>query len=122
MKFASISILLSCLLTATFSNWLVILSFRANQSYIARTLCINRNNPQMHCNGKCYLCKQLNQNQKQDASGGISVKDRSDMQLFCNATAALQPFFPTTVPSYPVQADGLRDLLLISGCFHPPQA
>lgn len=30
-----------------------------NQSYIASTLCVNRDKPEMHCNGKCVLMQRL---------------------------------------------------------------
>jgi hypothetical protein len=36
-----------------------IIYWKANQAYIAETFCENKNKPQMHCNGKCYLNKQL---------------------------------------------------------------
>ncbi len=37
----------------------ILASFKINQAEIARTLCENKARPQMKCNGKCYLKKQL---------------------------------------------------------------
>ncbi len=37
----------------------VFMWFLGNQSYIATTLCINRDKPEMHCNGKCVLMQRL---------------------------------------------------------------
>lgn len=37
-----------------------------NYEYIATVLCENREVPEMHCNGKCYLSKMLAQQQAQD--------------------------------------------------------
>ncbi|MHA4895584.1 hypothetical protein ACXZ1K_12595 [Pedobacter sp. PWIIR3] len=37
-----------------------------NQKYIAATLCVNKNKPEMHCNGKCYLMKKLKQAQEKE--------------------------------------------------------
>lgn len=34
----------------------------ANYSYISKVLCVNKNKPQLNCNGKCYLMKQLAKN------------------------------------------------------------
>ena len=31
----------------------------ANYDYIAKVLCINKDQPELNCNGKCYLMKQL---------------------------------------------------------------
>ena len=33
--------------------------WKINQTYIAQKLCVNKANPKMHCNGECYLMKQL---------------------------------------------------------------
>lgn len=53
----------------------VVVWFKANQDYIAKEFCENKDKPEMHCNGKCYLKKQLkkvddatqgNQQQSQD--------------------------------------------------------
>ncbi|MDI9880831.1 hypothetical protein [Flectobacillus longus] len=38
---------------------LVYLDYNLRKDYIAKNLCQNRNRPSMHCNGKCYLSKQL---------------------------------------------------------------
>ncbi len=54
------SILLLLLLTwQTMFKVGYIIYWKANQAYIAETFCENKNKPQMHCNGKCYLNKQL---------------------------------------------------------------
>lgn len=37
-----------------------ILYWKVNQTYISQKLCENKDKPKMHCNGKCYLGKQLN--------------------------------------------------------------
>ena len=37
----------------------VVLYYHINKTYISQKLCVNRSNPKMHCNGKCYLSKQL---------------------------------------------------------------
>lgn len=47
--------------------------YEINKDYIAATLCENKNKPEMHCNGKCYLNKQL---KKADKTSG--QKDTPD--------------------------------------------
>ncbi len=34
-------------------------NYLINQDYIAEFLCINKDKPELECNGKCYLAKQL---------------------------------------------------------------
>lgn len=54
-----------CILVQTFSSSLIQVGFWLNQSYIAENLCVNKDKPMMHCNGKCYLTKQLKEQQQQ---------------------------------------------------------
>lgn len=52
----------------------IILYWKVNQAYITQTLCENKNKPQMHCDGKCYLYKQLKkaeENQKSNLPNSI---------------------------------------------------
>jgi hypothetical protein len=41
----------------------------SNKAYVAKELCVNKTRPQMHCNGKCHLAKQL-----QKLEEGVSNK------------------------------------------------
>lgn len=43
-------------------------SFKANHEYIAAVLCENRDNPQLHCDGKCQLKKELNTEQGKESA------------------------------------------------------
>lgn len=44
---------------------LPVFDYVINQDYIAEYLCINKDKPEMHCNGKCYLMEMLaNENQE----------------------------------------------------------
>jgi hypothetical protein len=52
-------LLLVGLISSNFSRVFVYAGFEANQSYIAKVLCVNRDKPWMHCNGRCYLMKKL---------------------------------------------------------------
>ena len=35
------------------------IEYQLNKKYIAEVLCVNKDKPEMHCNGKCHLKKQL---------------------------------------------------------------
>jgi hypothetical protein len=69
-----ISILLSKIAYSVF--WQV--NFYLNQKEIAEKECENKNRPEMHCNGKCYLAKKLNkadaelESQKEKQEGSFS--------------------------------------------------
>lgn len=38
---------------------LPVISFMVNYDYISKELCENKTKPELHCNGKCYLKKEL---------------------------------------------------------------
>lgn len=54
-------ILLATLISSNFSRFFVYAGFEMNHKYIAENLCINKNRPWLHCNGKCYFLKKIKQ-------------------------------------------------------------
>ena len=38
---------------------LPVLEYVLNYEYVSKVLCINKDKPKMHCNGKCHLMKEL---------------------------------------------------------------
>jgi hypothetical protein len=73
----SLSFLLQC------SGYLLIyINFVANQDYIAKNLCENRNRPEMKCNGKCQLCKRLKAEDKKENKGLPAMKDLKLFSLY----------------------------------------
>lgn len=81
----SIALILLVLLQAATSSVLVA-SYHLQQDYITRAFCINKARPQLHCNGKCHLAKQLRKaadaEQKQKQNG---EKDAPATPLLCAA-------------------------------------
>ena len=63
-SFGSIFLILTIFLQ-TFSTYIIEADFFLNQSFIAKTLCVNKAKPETGCNGKCYLKKKLNEEQEQ---------------------------------------------------------
>jgi hypothetical protein len=54
-------ILIYSTLAASCSRAVIFAGFQFNRAYIAKTLCINRNKPWMHCNGRCYFMRKIQQ-------------------------------------------------------------
>ena len=42
-----------------------VMEYVVNYDYIANVLCENKDKPQLQCNGKCYLAKQLKKAQRE---------------------------------------------------------
>ncbi|MFN8349761.1 MAG: hypothetical protein U0X91_32475 [Spirosomataceae bacterium] len=105
----------------------VYLDFELRKEYIVRHLCENRFTPQLHCNGKCYLAKQLQKVARDHARTETekladnikkSFSDVFEEWLFPEREAALTL---TTVPTptYYTASDGTE---LGFSFLHPPAA
>jgi len=116
-----ISILLVfSLLSANLSGLFVYLGFEANQSYIAKELCENKDKPQLHCEGKCFLKKKLKQAQEKEQkqerqSQKLQIQDAVvstplTFKQYAFAETALHIPFSTGMPKN-----------IKNSIFHPPQ-
>lgn len=79
-----ISILLALLiLLQSFSKVWIIFSFKINQDYIAKVLCINRDKPELHCNGKCFLMQRIRaEEEKERKELPQKLKEQKEV-LYC---------------------------------------
>ena len=86
MRTVIIYFLLFATLLPTVSQWGIIAHYQLNKAYITRVLCENRDKPQLHCDGQCYLSKQLKARQdKQDKETTERVQNTPILQLFYQA-------------------------------------
>ncbi len=47
---------------------IVYFQFKSNQSYISQELCVNKERPKLHCEGRCFLMKKIEKlHQKREA-------------------------------------------------------
>lgn len=66
----------------TFSGILTYADYYVNKEYIADTLCVNKDKPDMHCEGNCFLEKQLEKENSQQSPVNTSHKNINEIQLF----------------------------------------
>jgi hypothetical protein len=52
-----------------------------NKEFISKKLCENRSKPGMHCNGKCYLSKQLKKAEEREKKETRMLKDVEEQVL-----------------------------------------
>ncbi len=71
MRCISATIFLGCFLLMAFSKGITLLNFYWNQDAITAKFCVNKNKPKMHCNGKCFLAKQIKEQEKREAANAI---------------------------------------------------
>lgn len=115
--------LLIALIGSGFSQVAVYAGFQLNQDYIVKNLCVNRNRPEMHCNGRCYLMSKLKQvnekEKKQAARDNLNRMETSFLQrayminLNAPVTALVVAHFPPYQYTYCSQ--------YITTVFRPPK-
>ncbi|MBL6448249.1 hypothetical protein JMN32_18185 [Fulvivirga sp. 29W222] len=59
------------------------IDFKINQDFIAKVLCINKDEPITTCNGKCYLSKELKKaEEKEDKQAPTSKEQRQKVVYY----------------------------------------
>ena len=119
-----ISVLLAFLiLLQSFSKVWIIFSFKINQDYIARVLCINRDKPEMHCNGNCILMQRIKADEEQEKKDmSQKLKDLKDvcycLRYFASPSEYLISQAGKQINTFHYQPPITSDF--VKGIFHPP--
>ena len=100
--------------------------WKVNQNFIAKTLCENKNKPQMHCNGKCYLYKQLKKAEEKEAEKNSlpnSIPKFKSVDSFIVLNHDWRTIFPSYL-TYKQKHVSYKSNLLIgyqNSLFRPPE-
>jgi hypothetical protein len=63
----------------------IVFYYLCNKEYITTTFCENKAKPQMACNGKCYLSKQIKLQEEKENKLPVSIiKNIKETVLFCS--------------------------------------
>ncbi len=101
-----------------------VIDYVVNYDYVATVLCVNKAKPQMHCNGKCHLMKEMAkeaENEKPistDKKSGVSENEILFFQLI-QSFESIQDCYPTTT-KINVSYSNLYSYLNSNPMFHPP--
>lgn len=102
---------------------LPVVSYIANYGYITRVLCVNKAKPQMHCNGKCHLMKELAKAAEQEKPLSEKKSGRAEAEvLFFQAVAEfnLPCIVAVTAKPNPPLYSNLYSHINYNPVFHPP--
>ena len=118
MKKGILCLLFLATLLQAFSKVVIYIDFKINENYIAANLCENKARPQLHCNGKCQLSKQL---KKDEENGKETKKTIQEAVYYCNAAHFDLPtvtyFYTQKVyPAFHISTLQAEDQRI----FHPP--
>ena len=114
-----------CLLTlialVVLKDLVIYLSFKANQSYIAENLCINRVNEISMCYGSCVLEKVMSESKEQESENPMTFQeDRQNFQLLVPHSALIKDKLLNKTTRNFKQKYWLHEAHL-KEIFHPPQ-
>jgi hypothetical protein len=102
--------------TTAFTVW-----FYANRKAIAKELCINKNQPELKCEGKCFLNKQLKEtSQHQDEEAPLRIKQLLEGSLFTVTTITHTLSAPAVVRTHTSGITGTYSYDPCKSIFHPP--
>jgi hypothetical protein len=99
------------------------LNYMINYSYYKEVLCANKNNPNMDCNGKCALKKQLKSasKEKDQSKEDFDFSQQMQLSVFVTSNVALFQFhlFEEENSSFSTYSEGSVKNPLIE-IDHPP--
>lgn len=73
----------------------VFIDFKLNQDYISKVLCINRDKPELECDGQCILMEKMKSTQEADHPEQTQGAKSHLLEIFSELRALFQPlFFP----------------------------
>jgi len=113
-------VLLMCSVSVSLSGLFVFAGFEMNQGYIAKELCVNKDKPQLHCNGHCYLMKKLKQAEEKEQK-----QDHQFQKIQLQEAIVSIPFVFTqysfTAINLCVPITTGKPVAQLNSIFHPPQ-
>jgi hypothetical protein len=94
--------------------------FLANRDYVAKVLCINRDRPELDCEGSCFLSKQLNE--AEEKRQGDTLQGSVEMPVFLVSGFSLpEPeSFSTVATKHPLTDAPPYLFVFSSEAFRPP--
>lgn len=123
MKSAVSILLCTVLLFLAFGKSALVLNYQINKKEIAETRCENRDKPEMHCNGQCYLAKQLKKAEQKE-NPTPDFRNLKELSPFIPA----ENIFDNTMPAVVIEKTIAAGPMNIpsdkrpQGIFHPPEA
>ncbi|TXB66731.1 hypothetical protein FRY74_00680 [Vicingus serpentipes] len=100
-QISSIIVALLFIYTINFKS-IITINYLINISEITELFCVNKEKPQLQCNGKCHLAKQFIETEKDENQSPFS-----NTQLAYNfdvISILLNPFYNTTLPEKEIKS------------------
>lgn len=98
--------------------------YQLNKEYIAEVLCINREKPELHCNGSCFLKEKLQENAPASAEEfPATQQQRIEIPSFLVTHYQFKfQSYQQTAQKLPLFMPSISIPLISFAVFHPPRA
>lgn len=106
MKFLKpvlVSLLLIGFTANCFNYWILSSSYSFNKTYIATVLCSNKQHPELHCEGKCFMdikLKELEQKNKQEQNQAKRMIETVTPVEFSFELSVWEAYLPQPLDQY----------------------
>lgn len=130
---ASVSLFVVCISAKDITALAWQIWYQVNQEYVAKELCVNKSRPQLKCNGKCHLMKQLrkleepasknidhSKGAKKPAGNVLKIKSHDWISCTDLSLTVAGEFLALKTLTWPQSAGSLKHHS--SPVFHPPTA
>ncbi len=120
MKQLLSTILILSILSFQFTDLLIYLSFKINQDYIAKNLCVEKDIEGSTCKGCCQLKKKLEKSTEQKEQVPPTQNSKQNINFFsCNYM--INGYFPVRVKVVSLFLCGVKHHKFLSSVFRPPK-
>lgn len=99
----------------------VYIDFKLNQDYIAKVLCINRDKPELQCNGHCILMEKIKKTQEATQSQEDQTNHKQLLEVFCENLFDFRPIPFFLEKESQIPNDRSFPSSYHSVLFHPPK-
>jgi len=120
VKALSVIFLSLVILLQPLSKLVVVAEYQVNKNYIAEFLCVNKNKPKLHCEGKCHLSKELKPVDAPEKNQPTPEKNQQEVVYFCHATPTFLFQFHTVFKTEYFVFSSPEVTPPVFGIFHPP--
>ena len=101
-----------------------VIDYVVNYDYISKVLCVNKEKPTLHCNGKCHLMKELAKNSESEnpISTNKKIASQETAVVFCEEikTFIITPIYFQKTKKANSNYSNLYSYKITNAVFRPP--
>ena len=120
VRFLTIWLLTAAVFLQSFAPLVILVDFKIHQDFIAEVLCINRDEPELQCNGQCHLQDKLSEQQEQEQQAPNRAEEKIPLFFLERLPAFVLHHSHEHILAYLPYRHCLHAHLSSEDFFHPP--